>query len=267
MTDKKDKLEAQNPEPAETGDAKPKSNLIKHIIYGVCGIVLIGGIAFGIAFFLTGSKSAETAEPEQAEVKKEAVKEEPKKDSHADTESKSEDSAHLAKLEDLQQEGEDFVDDSVDMDFIDRSAIDKIVDNLEFLDYKPNDSELKTANGISVEDSVKEMSWIEKEKTQLAQRKAELDKREKELTDLQRSIDAKIIRIDQVESNRVSQLAKLYDGMDARAVAQLMMALDDETVVSIIPRMKSKQGSMVLQLIPSKRAAKLSKQMITIAGN
>ena len=66
-------------------------------------------------------------------------------------------------------------------------------------------------------------------------------------------------------SDLIIKLAKLYDGMESRAVAKLMGNLDDETVVSILPRMKTKNASEVLQLLPAKRAAKLSKRMITIA--
>jgi flagellar motility protein MotE (MotC chaperone) len=53
--------------------------------------------------------------------------------------------------------------------------------------------------------------------------------------------------------------------MEPRAVAKLMANLDDETIVSILPRMKSKNASAVLALLPPQRGARLSKQMITIA--
>jgi flagellar motility protein MotE (MotC chaperone) len=73
--------------------------------------------------------------------------------------------------------------------------------------------------------------------------------------------------IEKAESTRITQLAKLYDGMDARAVAQLMANLDDLTIVSILPRMKQQNAARVLQMIPAKRAARLSKKMMTIAEN
>ena len=65
----------------------------------------------------------------------------------------------------------------------------------------------------------------------------------------------------------MQKLAKLYDGMQAPAVAQLMANLDDNTIVQLLPKMNAKQASAVLALMPPQRAAKLSKQMMTIAEN
>jgi flagellar motility protein MotE (MotC chaperone) len=55
--------------------------------------------------------------------------------------------------------------------------------------------------------------------------------------------------------------------MDARTVANMMANLDDTTIVSLLPRMKQKNASQVLGLMPPQRAAKLSKQMIEVAEN
>jgi flagellar motility protein MotE (MotC chaperone) len=120
---------------------------------------------------------------------------------------------------------------------------------------------------MSVEDSLEQVNWLEKEKAELADREASLDKRQKELEKLDRDVTKKLTTLEQAESSRIAQLARLYDGMDARAVAKLAANLDDATVVAILPRMKPKNASQVLALLPAKRAAKLSKQMITIAGN
>jgi hypothetical protein len=38
-------------------------------------------------------------------------------------------------------------------------------------------------------------------------------------------------------------------------------------VIAILPKMKTKNASEVLQLLPAQRAARLSKQLITIAEN
>lgn len=56
-----------------------------------------------------------------------------------------------------------------------------------------------------------------------------------ELNKLDKQVSLKLLKIEQVQTARVAQLAKLYDGMQPTAVAQLM--------------------------------AKLSKQMMTIAEN
>lgn len=262
---KKEETKAESTDAKATEETKPKSNLMSYIIYAVSGLVLIGGIAFGVAFMLKDSpkavaeQSAEAADSAHVEKKsndhdsKKVIDEGHAEKTHADT--KRDDNLEISK--------EDFYD-AGDEEF-DSKAIEKIVDNLAILEYKPTDSELREEDNSSVEDSLAQMSWIEKEKLAIKTRKKELDAREKELNKIEKSVDSKIIRIEQAESSRTSQLAKLYDGMDSRAVAKLMMNLDDNTVVAILPKMKSKNAALVLQILPSKRAAALSKQMITIA--
>lgn len=113
-------------------------------------------------------------------------------------------------------------------------------------------------------DSARIVSWIDEQKALIEKREADLDARELDLKSIERSVDKKITRLEQVESSRTGNLARLYDGMDARAVANLMANLDDETVLSILPRMNTKNASAVLSLLPPRRAAKLSKELITI---
>ena len=92
-----------------------------------------------------------------------------------------------------------------------------------------------------------------------------LDARQRELDITDKKVSQKLLKLEQAESTKISNLAKLYDGMDPRAVAKLIANLDDATVVSILPRMKLKNASTVLALMPAKRGARLSKKMITIA--
>ena len=154
-------------------------------------------------------------------------------------------------------------------DAADPSVLDNITNNLAFLDYQPDESVLaandEESDGLSVEDSIDAAQWLESEKAALALRENDLAVRERELKVLDKKVSQKLLILDQAKTNRVSNLAKLYDGMDARSVAALMANLDDATVVSILPRMKTKNASQVLALFPPKRGAKLSKQMITIA--
>lgn len=255
----KDQPQAESKDDNTADQAKPKSDLMKYIIFAVAGIVVIGGIAFGVGFMLKESPKTDAEQTEQVSHNEEVSQ--TKDDNSENHESiEKHDSEISAEITE-----EEISEDDIPVDDFDKSAIEKIVDNLAFLDYEPTAGEISEEDGMSVEDSLEQMSWIEKEKADIEKRKKELDQQQKELEALEKSVDSKIIRIEQAESNRVSQLAKLYDSMDSRAVAKLLMNLDNETIVSILPRMKSKNAALVLQLIPSKRAATLSKQMITIA--
>lgn len=149
--------------------------------------------------------------------------------------------------------------------------MDEIQKSLEMLDYDPSKDASVALEGMegdeaerSREDSIEQVNWLKKEKAALAEKEADLARREKELSSLDRKVSQKLLKLEQAESARVANLARLYDGMDPRSVAKLMAQLDDDTVVSILPRMKLKNASQVLALMPSVRAARLSKQMITI---
>ena len=148
----------------------------------------------------------------------------------------------------------------------DPTVIDAIMENLAFLDYEPVEEDLQDEQiGMSVAESLETVNWLDSETQRLREWEKKLNAKQREQQVLDAKISKKILTIEQAESSRVASLAKLYDGMDTRAVAQLMANLDDNTVVSILPRMKTKNASSVLSMMPSKRAARLSKLMITIA--
>ncbi len=148
------------------------------------------------------------------------------------------------------------------------SAMDEVMQNLAILDYQPGPSEVTTKDGtMLVQDSVDAMTWIIQERERLNDWKKKQEVRQAELEKLDRAVSQKLLKIEQVESARVAQLAKLYDGMQPTAVAQLMANLDDKTVVDVIPKMSPKVASQVLAIMPPARAAKLSKQMMSIAEN
>ena len=148
------------------------------------------------------------------------------------------------------------------------SLLAKMMENLAVLDYTPGPDEMKTQDGsMSVNDSIEGSNWLEAERKKLAKREKSLDLKQRELEKMDRKVSQKLLRIDQAESSRINQLAKLYDGMEPQSIAQLMRNLEDDIVIEILPRMKSKNAAIVLSLLPPKRAANLSKQMITLAEN
>jgi len=231
-----------------------KSGMLKYIIIGGGAFVVVILIVLAAILFL-GGDSHEPAESDAqpVEIKKETKTEAqmPAHETSADTD-----------------EPPPFYDDEEMVDGQDPSVIQDIMDNLAFLDYQPDESEVMAEEedlAMSVEDSVETMNWLEAEKAALAEREAALATGERDLKLLDKTVSKKLLTLEQAELSRINNLARLYDGMDPRSVAQLMANLDDKTVVSLIPRMKIKNASAVLALMPPKRAAKLSKQMITIA--
>ncbi|MEA2031783.1 MAG: hypothetical protein U9N55_09370 [candidate division Zixibacteria bacterium] len=249
--EEKKEEQAQTSEGKEEQAPAKKSDMLKYIIFGLIGVVLVV-VGVAVAMVLLGGEQAQ--DPETTEL---AVTTEEKSTASAEPKEESDEFKEDAMYESLLVNEED------------SAVIKKINENLAALDWEPAESELESEEvetGMSVEDSIESVNWLKKEKADLAKRREELDSQQNELNRLDREVSKKILRIEQVKSGRVNSLAKLYDGMDSRAVAKLMANLDDATVVSILPRMKTKNASAVLQLMPPRRAASLSKQMITIAG-
>jgi flagellar motility protein MotE (MotC chaperone) len=244
------------PEPEGQDNKKAKSPIMKYALFGGGGLVLILAIAFGVAMLMGGGKSQTSAESDNATEAAEAP------DSGGTDNERTQKQYSEGSI---QETGEKEMD-SILAAQEDAKVIDNIMDNLAFLEYEPELSEIESGvNGMSVEDSLEKVNWLEQETAKLAERKAELDERERELTRLDAEVTKKLLKLEQAETARINTLARLYDGMEPRAVAKLMANLDDETIVSILPRMKSKNASAVLALLPPQRGARLSKQMITIA--
>jgi len=255
VTGKEEQTEIAANEP----DAKKaeQSGILKYIIIGGGAFLLVITIALAAMLFLGGGGHEETAS-ETAAVERPA---------EGDRETES------AVHEAAPGENDDpppFYGEEESPDQPDPSVVNNIMENLAYLDYQPQESETIAEDEsirMSVEDSIVSDNWLEAEKAALAAKEKELEARERELVILDKKVSQKLLTLEQAETARISNLAKLYDGMDPRAVAQLMANLDDETVVALIPRMKTKNASSVLALLPPQRAAKLSKQMITIAEN
>ena len=265
--DKKQNQEAQEPEEGEQTQAK-KSGLIKYALFGVIGLVAVLGIAFGTLMLLGGSE--ETAgKPDQAS---EAVAEgsEAHGDvSHDDATAGEEHAEEASAIHDDLAEQKRIEDSIMNAMEHDSGFLAEVMASLEVLDYDPEEDMTDTdgTKPMTAEDSIEAVNWLESEKTRLAEWEKKLNAREKSLNVLDSKVQQKILRIEQAESLRIAKLAKLYDGMDAQSVARLVANLDDETVVALLPRMKLKNASSVLALMPPVRAARLSKQMITIAEN
>ena len=261
---------------AEETEPKAKSPLMKYIIMGGGGLLVVLLVAVGTAFLMGGGSSDEPVEEPTAEVENVTTSD------HDQTETASEagssygqTSAEVHSSEVSQDHSQPAEAEAADYDYAaedesflgeDPSVLENIMDNLAFLDYQPGEEETDHGqSSMSNDDSLKQVDWLAAEKATLTEREGDIARRERELEALHTEVSQKLLVLEQAETSRINSIAKLYDGMDQRAVAKLMANLDDNTVVLILPRMKTKNASAVMSLLPPQRAAKLSKQMITIA--
>jgi flagellar motility protein MotE (MotC chaperone) len=239
--------QVQQPQAEQPQEAAPvkKGGMMSYIMLGG-GFVVVMAVAIAATLFLMGGgdKAASNG------------------DTHGET-------AHTEQVAKMPAGDASHASDSTDVPVAENPAIlDEIEANLAMLDYQPTEAEIAEEEAaVSVEDSIKKANWFAKEQDRLDKREDSLNAREKKLVALDREVSKKVTKIEQAESERIVNLARLYDGMDPRAVAKLMANLDDATIVSILPRMKNRNASQVLAMFPAQRAARLSKQMITIAGD
>jgi flagellar motility protein MotE (MotC chaperone) len=129
------------------------------------------------------------------------------------------------------------------------------------------ESTLRADSAKKARDSAIAMGWLMTEKTRLTQKENDLNLRETKLNKQEQEIAAKLLKLEQVTTAKVVDLAKLYDGIEPKSVAAMMASLDDETIVAVLPRMKQKNAAMVLGLLPPARAAAISRQMISFGEN
>ena len=259
----------ENPKPeaaaqAQTDKAEkaPKagmSSLVKYLMFGGAGLVAVVGIAVGTLFLVGGSPKA----PAESEATTDSIN--PSAD-HLPAHDTTAVHDSASQIEDL----EALVANDSSLNFLDQGklAIETIVTNLEALDHSPTEKDLLAAeSSMSATDSLAAANWLSTEKTKLAEREKDLEAREKDIKVRESKIQQGLTRLEQAESTRIAKLAGLYDGMDANAVAKLIANLDDDTVVALLPRMKPKNASAVLALMPPARAARLSQAMVSIAEN
>jgi flagellar motility protein MotE (MotC chaperone) len=248
----KEQPRPQDEKPAEeTKPAAPKkkSALVKYIIFGVIGVVAVGAVAVGTVFLLGGA----THKVEEAA-------------NGADSTSVTHDSS-AAHAEMTPEDSLQRIADSLAGSMEDTSLLADVKKNLAFLDGASADSTMKADSVKAAQDSVIAMGWIGKEKERITQKENDLNIREVKLNKLDQEIARKLLKIEQVTTSKITDLAKLYDGIEPKAVAAMMANLDDETIVAVLPRMKQKIAAQVLGMMPPARAAQISKQMIEIAEN
>ncbi|MCP4728228.1 MAG: hypothetical protein GY863_24525 [bacterium] len=84
-------------------------------------------------------------------------------------------------------------------------------------------------------------------------RRDSLDLARQALIDLQTSLT-------QQEDANLDQLAKFYENMKAPAASEILLQLDDQTVVEILSKMKAMQAAKIIEVIDPVRAADIIKR-------
>jgi len=104
---------------------------------------------------------------------------------------------------------------------------------------------------------------LKREEQRLEAIKKDVDERIDKYTKLLAQIDALLKRMEKAKDDKLENVVKAYEVMPAEDAAARISALDDETALKIMLRMKSKKaGAVIAQMAPPK-AAVLTKRMTT----
>jgi hypothetical protein len=149
-----------------------------------------------------------------------------------------------------------------DLSFLEIDTV-ELMKELGFLGYESWDKADSAAK--AVQDSADTINWLQAEMNRLAAEKAAIDSQRRELDSVNMRVTQGLDKIERAEDARLAALAKLYDSMKPEEVAKLFENLDDTIIVQILPRLKPVNAAKVLALMPPKRAAYISTQLISIA--
>jgi len=128
----------------------------------------------------------------------------------------------------------------------------------------------REANEIFKEELDKREADIITIENQNAQIAAELAEREKNQEDREKTFNLTVKKYDDKNVN-VEQIANNLNGMRPQAAVDILVAMDDQTVIDVLRKVEeiaaesgsSSMGSYWLSLMPSDRAAEIQRKMIS----
>jgi flagellar motility protein MotE (MotC chaperone) len=114
------------------------------------------------------------------------------------------------------------------------------------------------------EDSLQTESWLAREREKLTREEAEIAGKRRELQALKKDIEGLLAKVQEARSERIAMMAKLYDNMDAEAVAKQIANMDDRTVVMLLPQMNTRSAAKIMALLEPKRAAQITTKLLAL---
>lgn len=128
----------------------------------------------------------------------------------------------------------------------------------------------REANDLFKEELDKREQDILALENQNAQIAAELSEREKNQEEREKTFNLTVKKYDDKNIN-VEQIARNLNGMRPQAAVDILVAMDDQTVIDVLRKVEeiaaaegsSSMGSYWLSLMPSERAAQIQRKMIS----
>jgi flagellar motility protein MotE (MotC chaperone) len=104
---------------------------------------------------------------------------------------------------------------------------------------------------------------LEAEKENLKKQKSQLQKEMEDLETIKKQIDSLRACQSKANEDKMYNLAKIFDGMDKQQAAKVFAQMEDSLVISILPKMKSANASLILQYMEPTRSAQITKLILS----
>jgi flagellar motility protein MotE (MotC chaperone) len=112
-------------------------------------------------------------------------------------------------------------------------------------------------------DTIAELSLLERRQREIAAEEKAIAAQKEELESLRAEVEKLLGKKAKVAEEKVIYIAKLIDGMKAEEMSGLITNLDNATILAVLPKMKPQTASRVLALLPPKRAAEITKELLS----
>jgi len=125
-------------------------------------------------------------------------------------------------------------------------------------------SSVPEPQGPSGEIEAEGSARLRAERERLLTESTELESKRRELQLIKQDIEKLLARVQEAKSERIAMMAKLYDSMDAEAVAKQIASMDDRTVVMLLPQMNTRTAAKIMALLEPKRAAQIATKLLAL---
>ncbi len=105
---------------------------------------------------------------------------------------------------------------------------------------------------------------IKREEERLKALRADVEEKIAAYTSLLAKVEASLKRVEQVKGEKIENVVKAYEVMAAEDAAVRLSALDDETALQIMTRMKSKKAGAIIAAMSPHKAASLTRSMTNL---
>jgi flagellar motility protein MotE (MotC chaperone) len=105
---------------------------------------------------------------------------------------------------------------------------------------------------------------LKRDELRLAALKKDVEEKIQAYTELLARVEAALKRVEQVKGDKIENVVKAYESMPAEDAASRLAALDNDTALLIVTRMKSKKAGAAIALMDPQKAAVLTKNMTVL---